>query len=64
MDIQLSLYLVSIMSALSPDHYELPVRTVALCFPEALLSLSTLYLKIQPLAASMKYLALTLYEEP
>ena len=39
-----------------PDRYEFPIYTITLCFPEALLSLGRLYLWIQPLAASMKYL--------
>jgi hypothetical protein len=36
-----------------PDHYEFPICTIVLCFPEVLLSLNTLYLGIQLVAASM-----------
>ena len=39
----------------SPTRYEFPICTIALCFPEALLSLKVLYLWIQPVAASIKY---------
>jgi hypothetical protein len=39
-----------------PDRYESPICAVALCFPEALLSLSILYLRIHPVTASMSYL--------
>jgi hypothetical protein len=39
--------------------------TAALCFTEALLSLGRLYLRIQPVAASMKYLIqFMLYDQP
>ena len=46
-----------------PDRYRFPICT--LYFPEALLSPSILHLKIQLVAASMKYLIqVTLYERP
>jgi len=35
-----------------PDRYRFPICTIALYFPEALLSPSILYLRIQPVAAS------------
>ena len=38
-----------------PDRYKFPMCTVAFCFPEALLSLGILYLRIQPITAPMKY---------
>jgi len=54
--------LVLAMDGECPDRYRFPICTVALCFPEALLSLSILYLRIQPVAASVKYLIpFTLY---
>ena len=39
-----------------PDSYDYPICAIALRFPGDLLSLRILYLKIQPVAASMKYL--------
>ena len=40
-----------------PNRYEFPICiVVALCFPEALLSLDILYLWVQAAVASMKYL--------
>ena len=47
------------------DRYQFFICTVALCFPEALLSPSILYLRIQPVATSMKYLIqVTVYDQP
>jgi len=47
------------------ELYEFLTCTVALCFPEAFLSLSILYLRIQLVAASIRLNEIfTLYDQP